>query len=164
MKKFLFIFLIVFLIFIFFTLYFTDKTYFLCPIEYKKGITVRNDDFGEGHFAAQRGDGRQHEGIDLYAQIGTGVRAARFARVVEAEFHKRLGNYVELHHPGNLVTIYGHLQRILVRTGQWVVQGKIIGYTGKTGNASHLKILPHLHFEIRKDDIPINPLAWLEGK
>ena len=163
MKKFLFAFLFAFLIFIIPALYFIDKTYLLCPIEYKKGIIIRRDDIGLGDFAALRAGGRQHKGIDLYAQIGTEVRAARFARVAEAGFHKRLGNYVELHHPGNLVTIYGHLHRILVRSGQWAAQGKIIGYVGKSGNANHPRILPHLHFEIRKDDMAIDPLGWLEG-
>ena len=163
-KKFLFIFLIVFLIFIIATLYFIDKRYFLCPIEYKKDIIIRTDEMGEGHFGARRSGGRRHRGIDLYAQIGTEIRTVSFARVTEVGFHKRLGNYVELRHPGNLVTIYGHLHRILVREGQWVAQGKVIGYVGKTGNANHPKILPHLHFVIMRDNIPIDPLEWLEAK
>lgn len=160
-KRILFVFLIIFLIFIIPALYFIDKTDFLCPIEYKKDIIIRRDDVGSGDFAAPRAGNRWHEGLDLYAPIGMGVRAARFARVAEVGFYPRLGNYIELRHPGNLVTIYGHLQRILVRSGQWVAQGKIIGYVGKTGNANHPRILPHLHFEIRSDDIPINPLRWL---
>ena len=164
MKKFLFAFLITFLIFIIIAVYFIDKTYFLCPIEYKKGIIIRRDDIGSGDFAAQRAGDRRHEGIDLYAPVGIEVRAARFARVAEVRFHKRLGNYVELRHSGNLVTIYGHLQRILVGPNQWVAQGKIIGCVGKTGNASHPRILPHLHFEVRRDNIAINPQEWLEAK
>ena len=161
MKKFLFIFLIAFLIFVIITLYFIDKTYFLCPIDYKKGIIIRKDEMGSGDFGASRNNNRRHKGVDLYAQVGTAVRASRFAWVAEAGFHKNLGNYVELYHPGNLVTIYGHLNQILVKSGQWVAQGKIIGYVGKTGNASHAKILPHLHFEIKRDDIPINPQEWV---
>jgi len=156
------IFLIAFLIIIILSLYFVDKIYFLCPIEYKQGIIIRRDDIGSGEFAAPRAGGRRHEGLDLYAPVGTEVRAARFVRVAEIGFHQRLGNYVELSHAGNLVTIYGHLQRILVRPSQWVAQGKIIGYVGKTGNANHPRILPHVHFEIRRDDIPINPQEWLE--
>jgi len=164
MKKFLFIFLIAFLIFIIIALHFIDKRYFLCPIDYKKEIVIRNDDKGAGDFGALRAGGRRHKGIDLHAQIGTEVRAVRFAQVTEVGFRERLGNYVELSHPGNLVTIHGHLHRILVRAGQWVAQGKIIGYVGKTGNAKHPMILPHLHFEIRRDNIPINPLEWLEDR
>lgn len=163
-KKFFLAFLVAFLIFIIPVLYFSDKIYFLCPIEYKKDIIIRKDDLGSGEFAAPRAGGRRHEGLDLYASIGTEVRAARFARVAEIGFHKRLGNYVELSHAGNLVTIYGHLQRILVRPRQWVAQGKIIGYVGKTGNANHPRVLPHVHFEVRREDIPINPQEWLEVK
>lgn len=162
MKKFLFGFLIIFLLFIIPTLHFIDKTYFLCPIKYNKGIVIRYDDRGSGDFGAPRAGRRRHEGIDLYAQTGTEVRAVRFARVAEAEFHKRLGNYVELQHSGDLVTIYGHLNRILVSPGQWIAQGKIIGYVGKTGNADHPGILPHLHFEIRENGIAVNPGGWLE--
>lgn len=161
-KKVLFIFLVIFLIFIIPTLHFLDKTYFLCPIDYKRDIIIRRDERGKGDFGALRVGNRRHQGIDLYAQIGTDVRAVRFGRVAEAGFRKRLGNYVELYHQGDLVTIYGHLKRVLVRPGQWVTQGRSIGKTGKTGNANHPKILPHLHFEIRKDSIPIDPLEWLE--
>jgi murein DD-endopeptidase MepM/ murein hydrolase activator NlpD len=160
----LFCFLIIFFIFAIFTLYFIDKVYFLCPIDYKQGIIIRRDEAGKGDFAAWRTGRRRHEGIDLYAQIGTEVNSVSFARVAEVGYHKHLGNYVELHHPGNLVTIYGHLLRTLVEPGQLVVQSQIIGYVGKTGNANHPKIKPHLHFEIRKDNIPIDPLEWLEDK
>jgi len=161
-KKYLFAFLVVFLIFIIFNLYFIDKVYFLCPIEYKKNIIIRNDDYGKGDFGASRSGGRKHKGIDLYAQVGTDIKAVRFGRIKETGFHKGLGNYVELQHKGDLVTIYGHLQRVLVQEGQWVAQGKIIGKTGKTGNANHPRMLPHLHFEIRKDGMPIDPLGLLE--
>lgn len=164
MRKFLFVFLIVFLIFIIFTLYFLDKAYFLCPVKYKGDIIIRRDKLGNGDFGVQRAGGRYHEGIDLYAQIGTEVRAVSFSKVVEARFHKNLGNYVELRHPGDLVSIYGHLQRILVRSNQLVAQGKIIGLVGKTGNANHPDIKPHLHFEIRKDTKPINPQEFLEAE
>jgi murein DD-endopeptidase MepM/ murein hydrolase activator NlpD len=163
-KRILFVFLIIFLFFIVPTLHFIDKKYFLCPIEYKKYIIIRSDDLGSGEFGAPRAGGRKHEGIDLYAQIGTEVRAVRFGRVVEARYHRNLGNYVELSHPDNLVTIYGHLQEISVKPGQWVAQGEVIGRTGKTGNANHPKIMPHVHFELRKNNLPINPLNWLEGQ
>jgi murein DD-endopeptidase MepM/ murein hydrolase activator NlpD len=164
LKKSLFAFFLLFLIFITFTLHFIDKDYILSPIKYKTDIIIRKDKMGTGEFGAQRVGERFHEGLDLYAQIGTEVRAVSFGRVREAGFHKRLGNYVELRHPGNLVTIYAHLRSILVELGQWVTQGKVIGYVGKTGNASHPKILPHLHFEIRRDDMPIDPIDWLEKR
>ena len=164
MKKFLFIFLIIFLIFIIFTLNFIDKAYFVCPIDYEKGIIIRRDERGSGDFNASRSGDRRHKGIDLYAQIGTAVKAVRFAWVQEVGFHKKLGNYVELRHLNNLTTIYGHLHRIAVKSGHWVAQDRIIGHVGKTGNASHPKIQPHLHFEIRRDNIPMDPQEWLQGE
>ena len=163
-RKFLLAFLISFLIIIIPTLYFIDKVCFLCPIEYKKGIVIRNDDYGNGDFGARRSGNRRHNGIDLYAEIGTDIRAVSFARVAEVGFHKGLGNYIELHHQGDLVTIYGHLQQVSVRQGQLVAQKQVIGKTGKTGNANHPKILPHVHFEIRKDNVPIDPTELLEQK
>lgn len=163
-KKYLLVFLVSFLILIIPALYFIDKAYFLCPIEYEKGIIIRRDSRGDGDFDVQRMGKRRHEGIDLCAQIGAEVRAASFAWVKEAEFHQRLGNYVELRHPGDLTTIYGHLQQVLVKPKRLIPQGKVIGYVGKTGNASHSKILPHLHFEIRRNNTPVNPLEWIEGK
>jgi len=162
LEKFLSAFLFIFLFFITVAVYFLDKQYFLCPIEYKRGIIIRRDDFGEGDFGAPRSRNRKHQGIDLYAPINTEIRAVRFSYVKETGFHKNLGNYVELYHPGNLVTIYGHLSKILVKPTRWIPQGEVIGYVGKSGNARHPKILPHLHFEIRRKNVPINPLGWLE--
>ncbi len=164
LKKLLSVFLFLFLIFIILTLYFIDKEYILCPIEYKEQLLIRNDRMGSGAFGALRAGNRLHEGIDLYALIGTDVKAASFGLVVEAGFHKRLGYYVELRHPGGLSTIYGHLSNILVKPGSWIRQGSIIGYVGKTGNARYPAIQPHLHFEIRKDGIPIDPIKVLEGR
>jgi len=164
LKKFLFVFLFVFLLFIIATLHFLDKVYFLCPIDYKNYIIIRSDEFGKGEFGARRSGGRRHAGIDLCASVGADVRAVRFGRVADVGFHKGLGNYVELSHSSNLTTIYGHLHQILVGSGQWVPQGKIIGRAGKTGNANHPQIIPHLHFEIRKNNVAIDPLGLLEGK
>ena len=162
MKKALFVLFIVFLIFIIPVIHFLDKTYFLCPIVYKKYIIIRRDNRGLGDFDAPRRGGRRHQGIDLYAKIGAEVKSPRFGRVIEAGFHKALGNYVELHHSENLITVYGHLSQVLVKPYQIIPQGKIIGLVGKTGNADHPGILPHLHFEVRKNNIPINPMDWLE--
>jgi murein DD-endopeptidase MepM/ murein hydrolase activator NlpD len=163
-KNFLFIFLVAFLIFIIPALYFVDKDYFVCPIEYEDDIIIRNDEMGKGVFGAPRSGGRRHKGIDLYAQVGTEIKAVRFAQVKEVGFHNKLGNFIYLRHPGNLITVYGHLQRFLVKAGQLVTQGEIIGYVGKTGNAKHPKILPHVHFEIRIDNTPVDPLEWLKER
>ncbi len=164
MKKILFIFFIAFSIYVIPKLYFIDKVYFLCPIEYKNSVLIRNDKLGKGTFGESRLGGRRHTGVDLYAQIGAPVRAACSGRVLEAGFHNKLGNYIELIHFSNLTTVYGHLQEGLVQPGQLIAQGEVIGYAGKTGNASYSEMLPHLHFKLEKNHVAVDPLPWIEGR
>ncbi|MFH0739297.1 MAG: M23 family metallopeptidase [Candidatus Omnitrophota bacterium] len=144
-------------------LYFLDKDYFISPIDYKGGIFVRCDSRGDGFFGSPRSGNRLHEGIDLFAQMGTPVLAVRSGKVVVSkEQHKGMGNYVVIRHPGNLVTIYGHLSKVYVRRGNFVRQGEAIGEVGKTGNANYRDIQPHLHFEVREAGIPNDPLEYLQ--
>jgi murein DD-endopeptidase MepM/ murein hydrolase activator NlpD len=158
MKKFLFFFLLIFIAYFIYEIYFLDKFYFLSPIEYKNRIVIRKDNLGDGYFGAKRKGNRRHTGIDLLAEIGTPVRAPRSGRVKDTVFRRGLGNYVEIQHSKNLKTVYGHLQKVFVYKGQKLRQGQIIGLVGKTGNASYRGILPHLHFEVRKKNKPVNPL------
>jgi murein DD-endopeptidase MepM/ murein hydrolase activator NlpD len=144
-------------------LYYLDKAFFFCPIEYKQDtIIIRHDSYGSGDFLAERNGARKHNGIDLQADIGTPVYAVRGAKVREARFHKGLGNYVELFHPGGYVSIYAHLSKIEVKENQLVRQGQKIGEVGRTGNAGYRGIIPHLHFELRYNDTPVDPMKFLE--
>lgn len=158
----LLIILIIFPIYLLISLYFLDRNYFVCPIEYKKDIIIRSDRRGDGFFAANRNGNRMHEGIDLFAQAGTPVLAARSGKVIAATGNNGMGNYVIIRHADNIATIYGHLSRIYVGKGQFVRQGQIIGAVGKTGNANYRDIQPHLHFEVRKNSFPQDPLDYLE--
>ncbi len=162
MKKTLFFLLIVLPIYIFVTLYFLDKESFSCPIEYPWDMVIRNDNRGDGFFGAGRNGKRIHEGIDLFAKIGTPVSACRLGKVIAAKKTRGMGNYVIIRHPGNFTTVYGHLAEICVRKSQFVRQGQIIGRVGKTGNANYRDIQPHLHFEVRRDGTPQDPLEYLE--
>ncbi len=160
---FLFIFLIVFQFYLAYQLYFLDRVYFFCPIEYRQDtIILRHDSYGSGDFLAERSGSRKHNGIDLQAKIGTPIYACRCGRVREAKFHKGMGNYVELIHPGGYVTIYGHLSKMDVKENQFVRQGQKIGEVGKTGNANFRGIIPHLHLEVRQDGVPLDPMQFLE--
>jgi len=67
------------------------------------------------------------------------------------------GNYVVLAHAGGLSTLYGHLLRIAVKTGDIIVQGQIIGSEGSTGNSTGA----HLHFELRQGATPMDPAPML---
>ena len=168
MKKILLFLLFIMPIYLSVSLYFLDKNYFLCPIEYKGDAVIRCDTRGEGFFAARRNGNRLHEGIDLSAEIGTPVKACRSGRVIVSRIitnkDKKTGsgNYVIILHPGGITTTHGHLLEVYIRKNYLVRQGEVIGRVGKTGNANYADIQPHLHFEVRKDGIPQDPLEYLE--
>lgn len=126
------------------------------PVEEQR-MVVRNDGKGSGEFGSPRSGGRRHRGVDLEAPVGTPVRAMRSGVVVEAGTHRGLGRYVKLEHSRRLCSYYGHLQEIDVEAGQRVRQGQRLGTVGKTGNARSSIIKPHLHFEIMRDETPIDP-------
>lgn len=162
MKKIFILLLIVLPFYIAARIYFLDKEYFLCPIEYRRDMVIRVDSHGNGFFAAGRSGNRLHQGIDLFATIATPVLAVRSGRVVAAQHSKGMGNFIVMRHRGNLITIYGHLSRIDVGRSEFVRQGEVIGAVGKTGNANYRDIQPHLHFEVRENNKPKDPLQYLE--
>lgn len=152
---------IVFLIFIIWKIYLLDKYFFIYPIE--GNTIIRCDGWGNGYFGAKRNGNRKHAGIDLLAGVGTTVLASRSGLVLEAKYHRGMGNYVKILHEDGYISVYGHLSVIEVKDNQFIRQGQIIGSVGKTGNAIYQGIEPHLHFEIRKDNLPQDPLeGYLE--
>lgn len=98
---------------------------------------------------------RMHQGVDLRASYGTPIIAVSDGRVEFAGWHGGHGNAVELNHGGGLETLYGHMSRIAVRVGESVHRGAVIGYVGSTG----LSTGPHLHFEVHRNGVPVNPLG-----
>ena len=98
---------------------------------------------------------RAHSGIDLAAPAGTPVFATSDGMVGTAGWPGGYGLLVELDHGAALQTRYGHLAQVNVVPGQSVRKGEIIGYVGSTGRSTG----PHLHYEIRVDQRPINPLG-----
>lgn len=161
MKKILIIISTIVLIFAFVGLAWLDKQYFICPIEYKSDIIIRNDNRGDGLFASSRSGRRIHKGIDLMADVGVVVLAAKSGKVISATQNRGMGKYVIIRHADRCITIYGHLSEILVRKNDYVHQGQVIGKVGKTGNARSRDMLPHLHFEIRKNGVPQDPLEYI---
>jgi len=99
---------------------------------------------------------RQHQGVDYGAPTGTPVSAIADGTVVMARRNGGYGNFVQLRHPGGLVSCYGHLSRYGAgaKAGRSVRQGQTIGYVGSTG----LSTGPHLHFEVRQGGKAVNPL------
>ena len=101
--------------------------------------------------------GRMHEGIDIGAATGTPIAAAGSGTVIYAGWMEGYGNLVVIDHGGGLATAYGHQSAIGVSNGQSVTQGQTIGYVGCTGHCFG----PHLHFEVRVDGTPVDPLGYL---
>ncbi|MFH1888813.1 MAG: M23 family metallopeptidase [Candidatus Omnitrophota bacterium] len=151
-----------------FSLYFLDKEYLLCPIEYRYDAVIRSDSRGDGEFAAKRNGNRIHEGVDLLAETGTPVRAARsgiviVSRVIENKNKRRgSGNYIIIGHPGGITTTYAHLSEVYVGKNRFIRQGEIIGRVGKTGNANYPDIRAHLHFEVKEGGVARDPLEYFK--
>lgn len=99
-----------------------------------------------------------HTGIDLAAPSGTPVKAAQGGTVAAARFMKGYGNCIFIDHPDGSQTRYAHLSEINVAQGQKVDVGSDIGKVGSTGNSTG----PHLHFEVRIDDKPVNPRDYVK--
>jgi murein DD-endopeptidase MepM/ murein hydrolase activator NlpD len=114
-------------------------------------IGWRKNPFGGGY--------EFHSGIDIYAPHGSKVRATADGVVVLAGWYGDYGKTVVIRHPSGYLTLYGHLSQIDVREGQKVKAGDVVGRVGSTGRSTG----PHLHYEVIKDNRPIDPskfLAW----
>jgi murein DD-endopeptidase MepM/ murein hydrolase activator NlpD len=101
--------------------------------------------------------GRMHEGIDIAAGYGTPIHAAASGTVIFSGWMSGYGNFVIIDHGGGMATAYGHQSSIAVGGGQTVSQGQVIGYVGCTGHCFG----PHLHFEVRINGSPVDPLGYL---
>ncbi|HEY3102388.1 MAG TPA: M23 family metallopeptidase [Pyrinomonadaceae bacterium] len=100
-----------------------------------------------------------HEGQDIDAAYGTPVQAAANGRVTIAGRQRGYGNVVYIDHGAGLSTRYGHLSQINVAVGQTVTRGQTIGLVGSTGRSTG----PHLHYEVRIDNQPVDPRRYLPG-
>lgn len=101
-----------------------------------------------------------NDGIDIMAPEGSSVKAAENGVVIYAgDGLKEFGNTVLVRHENNIVTVYGHNSKILVQRGQKVRRGDEIAKSGMSGNAS----TPRVHFEVRKNSSPVNPIKYLEN-
>jgi murein DD-endopeptidase MepM/ murein hydrolase activator NlpD len=101
--------------------------------------------------------GRLHAGIDIAVPYGTPIHAAAAGTVVLAGWVSGYGNYTCLDHGGGLATCYAHQSSFAVSQGASVAQGEVIGYVGCTGHCFG----PHLHFEVRINGTPVDPLGYL---
>ncbi|MDR1786025.1 MAG: M23 family metallopeptidase [Spirochaetaceae bacterium] len=100
----------------------------------------------------------QHTGIDMAAPAGASIYASLGGKVVTAAYSNVYGNYVVIDHGNGYQTLYGHMQKSLVKKGSAVAQGDKIGLVGSTGYSTG----PHLHFSVYKNGRLINPLSILK--
>ncbi|MCC5909560.1 MAG: peptidoglycan DD-metalloendopeptidase family protein [Clostridiaceae bacterium] len=101
--------------------------------------------------------GRRHEGIDIAASTGTSITAADAGRVSFAGVRGAYGNLVIIDHENGYQTYYAHASKLLVKRGDRVYKGEEIAKVGSTGRSTG----PHLHFEVRKNGTPVNPLQFV---
>jgi murein DD-endopeptidase MepM/ murein hydrolase activator NlpD len=109
-------------------------------------------------FGAPRAGGRTHTGIDFPVPYGTRIGAAGVGVVEFAGWNTGgYGNLVVVRHRLGYATWYAHMSRIAVSAGQSVTGGTTLGYVGSTGHSTG----PHLHFELRRNAVPIDPVPYL---
>lgn len=97
-----------------------------------------------------------HAGVDIGVPIGTPVYAAKSGKVIFADFLGNAGNAIMIQHDGGMETRYYHLNKVKVESGQTVKAGEEIAESGNTGGSTG----PHLHFEVRVNGEPVNPLVY----
>jgi murein DD-endopeptidase MepM/ murein hydrolase activator NlpD len=110
----------------------------------------RSDPFNSSH-------AEFHPGIDFKGSRGDEVKCTANGKVVFAGWSGGYGNCIRVQHPNDFETVYGHLSRIIVKVGQQVGVGEKIGEVGSTGHSTG----NHLHYEIRKNGKPVNPVNFL---
>jgi murein DD-endopeptidase MepM/ murein hydrolase activator NlpD len=96
---------------------------------------------------------RMHTGVDIGAPQGTPIHAAGAGTVILASYVRGYGNCIIIDHGDGLTTLYGHCSALAVSEGETVSQGQVIAYVGMTGLATG----PHLHFEVRRNGVPVPP-------
>ena len=117
---------------------------------------ILTDGFG-GRSDPFTGEPGQHNAIDISSAVGQPIRSPADGIVVKAEWANGYGNVIYISHGYGYSTRYGHLSSFAVRPGARVKRGDVIGYVGSTGRSTG----PHLHYEVRVNNNPVNPLEYI---
>lgn len=118
---------------------------------FTSGFGMRRDPKGRGH--------RMHAGLDFAAPKGTPIYVTADGVVIQAQRESGYGNVVRVRHQSGTETVYAHLSRIRVSAGQQLSRGDKIGDMGSTGRSTGT----HLHYEVRVNGTPVNPMQFLEA-
>jgi murein DD-endopeptidase MepM/ murein hydrolase activator NlpD len=105
----------------------------------------------------QATDETSHPGLDIAVPADSYIRAAAAGTVKDAGIDEVYGRYILIDHGGGIESMYGHASRTFVQTGDPVERNEVIALSGSTGRST----APHLHFEIRRDGEPVDPLAYV---
>jgi murein DD-endopeptidase MepM/ murein hydrolase activator NlpD len=117
-----------------------------------RGFAI-NSRFGMRRLGGEPG-ARMHKGVDIAAPTGTAVYSAAEGEIIRiGRQPEGYGNFIEIRHPNGMTTMYAHLSRIDVASGDRVLGGERIGLVGSTGYSTG----PHLHFEVRRGGTQVNP-------
>ncbi len=103
------------------------------------------------------GEGAFHSGVDISANVGSPVIAPADGLVTFADFEGGYGRAIMVDHGHGISTRYGHLSSFAVTAGQYIHRGDTLGYVGQSGRSTG----PHLHYEVRINDVPVNPYKYL---
>jgi len=103
------------------------------------------------------GEGAFHSGVDITALVGTPVIAPADGAITYADYLGGYGRAIMVDHGHGITTRFGHLSNFAVAAGQYVHRGDTIGYVGSSGRSTG----PHLHYEVRINDVPVNPYKYL---
>lgn len=95
-----------------------------------------------------------HNGTDFSVHVGTPVEATGDAVVMKASRHPDMGNFIVLRHSGRYSSVYMHLSKLMVKPGQKIKMGQVIGLSGNTGRSTG----PHLHYEFHVNNTPVDPM------
>lgn len=98
-----------------------------------------------------------HKGLDIAGPVGTPIYSTANGRVLSSGRDGAYGLTVTVDHGAGIVTLYAHMQRLVVESGQEVSRGELLGYMGNTGRTTG----PHLHYEVRLNGIPVDPLRYI---
>jgi murein DD-endopeptidase MepM/ murein hydrolase activator NlpD len=135
------------------------RAYFLIPgLAMPLEKSVLTSSFGKRQ-SPITGKFHTHKGIDLASPIGSSVLSCREGKIKTVERGNPVyGNYIIVHHPNGMESLYAHLSRISVEKGEDVRKGQKIGEVGVTGMTTG----PHLHFEIKQNGEPLDPEKYLK--
>lgn len=123
----------------------------------KRQAIVKEDKNASSNAPAEKDQMQFHKGLDIAVAYGSPVKCAAAGKVIFAGVKGGYGNCVIVEHGNGLATLYGHLSELLVETNDRVKVGQIIAKSGNTGRSTG----PHLHYEVHKNNQPINPRLFL---